>query len=571
MKKIILRNLILSVLLTLSLTLFINGCSITDPTQDFEVTIGMPATGTVVYGQIMDVEGNSITDAVTVSIIGQDAPVIVDLFNEQMSTVTTNVGFLVLAVNDSVSPSADDPVNITLRVSAPNYITGFKNLVVSSTDDQSFEVTLLSRDFNDLPDGISGAEDTSGQSDNSGVVTNPVNLGSPPDPRTGASTSVRLNAGTRMLDGNGNPLTGNLTTSMLVIDLSSDTSGVADYFFPGGTEDIQTGNADEQVTPAVFTSISITDGAGRTARSFDPPLELTLQIPGDQINFNTGQPIANGDVITLFNFENGVWHDIGEAPVSGPDGNGNFSVTYLTASVTPVQALKGNSIINVLGGGGGGFMGGYLYHFNQILDLTLDIRNSQGFPKWISVQADLIPVSLQFGPFTSTILARTFRTPNINNEILRVRVYNNPPVNGGFGDMSPAGSGVFQISSPSAELVIDNYTPPVQTRTVEVHLFGLMPEGRDPSVIRPSGIAVQVKEAQGQRWTPAGVVDEGFISISGLRVGSSYVLKGIYTLNGEGRTAETPWERAITANTDTLHYEYQLSEEEANDWENAGG
>ena len=95
-----------------------------------------------------------------------------------------------------------------------------------------------------------------------------------------------------------------------------------------------------------------------------------------------------------------------------------------------------------------------------------------------------------------------------------------------------------------------------------------MPENREPSVIRPSGIAAQVQEVGQNEWISVGVVQQGFLTINELTAGSSYIFRGSYTFDGESRTADTPWERVVTADTDSLHYEYQLSEDEANRYEN---
>ncbi|MBC8465444.1 hypothetical protein H8D57_00300 [bacterium] len=563
---------LMSILLTLAL---ITGCSITDPSDDFEIYITLPESGAIISGQVADGNGNLITDSqVNLTVLGEDAGVIVDLLNEPLQSLTTTSGFLVIAVNDTITPTREDPIEITLKIDAENYMTTYKNLVLYSANDVIFNIFLVSADINDLPPGLTGAEDDNGECDNTGAVTTPVNLVSPPNPISGAMNTINIDSGTRILDPQGSPLTGGLTASMMVMDMSNPRNVGASQYFPGGFDDIQTDDPDLRMLPKSFTVFSVTDDGGKVAGNFDPPVGITMQISGDSYNARTLRPIADGDIMSFFTLDdNGIWNHQIDSPISGPDGNGNFSVTYLVAETAVLPGLKGgdnflsngdpeNNLNLLLGDQGGDNLIGMNTrvivengegHMLEVefgcTDLfhSLTRENNIGiFDFYLDVPNQ--PIALELIP--QIVTANVYdRNDNLVAELFDAQ----------FVDVN---ANPLQLNITST-----GFTPQPDLKTVDIHLFALMPPGRDPSEIRPSGIASQIQEVGQNGWSPVGVVQSGIIEVSGLKVGSSYIFKGTYTFNGETRTADTPWEREITADKDSLQYMYQLSEDEADDYE----
>ncbi len=564
---------LMSMVLALAL---MTGCSITDPSDDFEISIQMPETGTVISGQIFDNNGEQIDDqSVRVSILGRDADAVVDLLNEQLSSLTTESGFIVMALNDTITPTRAEPIKVTLKIVTANYMTAYKNLVIYSANDQNFGVSLVSTDVNDLPPGLAGAEDNSGECDNTGAVTTPVNLGTPPNPISGAVTSINLNSGTRVLDGNGNPLAGGLTTSMLVMDMSNPSYGNAGQYFPGGFDDVQTDEPGRNILPKVFSTFSVTDEAGKVAASFDPPAAMSMQISGDTYNAATLRPLADGDVMSFFALDDdGVWVHQVDRPISGPDENGNFTVVYEVAESAALPEVKNGEVL-ISGAnedpGAGLLLADNLGDNTIGMNVRVTVENAEGYMLTVVLGCtDLfhsLTVDSESGVFD--FFATVPRNPLSIEwipQIVTADVFDGDGIK--VAEMSEVYFEDVEADPWQLNITSTGFTPPDNQKSVDIHMFALMPEGRDPSVIRPSGIAAQIQEVGQDSWTSVGVIQQGMLTVNGLNIGSSYVFRGTYTFNDETRSANTPWERLITAETDSLNYRYQLSEDEADDYEN---
>ena len=82
--------------------------------------------------------------------------------------------------------------------------------------------------------------------------------------------------------------------------------------------------------PAAFVSVEITDESGKNAKTFDKPVEVSLQIPGDTYNPETDTTIRNGDILPIWNYdeEKATWLYYTGGTVSGPDENGNFDIPF---------------------------------------------------------------------------------------------------------------------------------------------------------------------------------------------------------------------------------------------------
>ncbi|MEL6611262.1 MAG: hypothetical protein AAFQ53_04140 [Bacteroidota bacterium] len=79
--------------------------------------------------------------------------------------------------------------------------------------------------------------------------------------------------------------------------------------FPGGFDDLPVTRADGSTArggtmqTVGFVSIDIFDEAGRRAEQFSAPLDVTMDVPADMINPNTGAPVAPGDVIPVWTYD----------------------------------------------------------------------------------------------------------------------------------------------------------------------------------------------------------------------------------------------------------------------------
>ncbi len=554
-------------MVVLAATSFFVGCTITDPSTDLEIRITMPNTGAVIGGQILDAQGRTIYTPVTLTITGPDAGHIVDLLNNQLSSLTTSSGFVVMAVNDTIPHSSEDPLRFTLNVTADGYIEASKNITLTGQENFSFDMRLISTDIANLPPGLSGDEET-GSTDGSGALSVPLTVSPPANPNSGAQTSIEIPAGTRFLDADGNTLSGDITVSLIFGDMRSDTLQQVDQYFPGDRNNPLTddGNA---VYPLSIIMLNITDGSGRSASEFDAPITFTTQVAGGTFNPNTGQSFAAGDTVVVLQFsEDGTWSGILESLLTGPDGNGNFTATF---SIPAGSGLLGNIK-------GGSFTSGSdIVLRNRAVVISPPRRLPR--PRFVII---LVPNNWRH--MVNVFLTSEPCDPRVKIESNISLYRHNPeftllqPGNTDFAAVSidfeynGERRNMGTIPANNNRLDLSNTAWPwPETKTVTYHIYAKMPEGRDPSEIRTSGLAVRIADAADtSSWRAAGSVQSGTIAITDLVVGHSYWLKGTYTFRGETRTANTAWTRQVTAQTDTLQYWYQLTDDEADEYEKGG-
>jgi len=571
----------------LSLSLLVGGlvgCSVTDPSADLEVRITMPSTGVVLGGQILDGNGRIVTSPVKVTIGGPDASAIVDLLNENLTTITTTSGFLVMAVNDTILPDSANPVEFTVTATAAGYFPAVKNFSLTRAEEVSFQLRLISTDPAQLPAGLVGDRETANVPA-SGELPAPVTVASPANASNGSSTSVSIPSGARFFDVNGNRLTGNIVFSLVFGDLRSDTLGLADKYFPGGRENLQTGDS-SSAYPFSFISLMISDASGRIAARIDAPISFTTQVPGGTLNPGSARAIAAGDTITIFSGGNGgTWTGLLQGVVSGPNGNGNFTATFDIEANALIPGL-GKGVSQISGSDDEwdydmGGMFGFDEPYTPSTTLYFSWRGAAGHQFQIKYLCDQFDPRESIKTITFKPLAeqgddydwdwrnqedyeRSFEfnmTTNSRTSLVAFWIIS------GDSTAGPYWMGHLQTTVDFG----DGAWPWPTTKNVNCHIYAKMPEGRDPSEIRSSGLYIQVADAADtSSWRPVGSVQRGEIMISDLNIGHSYYLKGTYTFRGQTRTANTPWTRLVTAQTDTLEYWYQLSEDEADDY-NRGG
>jgi len=540
---------------------FLAGCSITDPREDFKIHVTMPPTGAVIGGQVLDTQGRLITTPLTLTIGGQDAAHVVDLMNERLTTLTTSTGFVVMAVNDTIPVEADDPIRFTVTVEGDGYFHATKLVTVTQSSGTTFSIRLLKEDLSDLPDGLSGDRENAALS--GGATTSDVSLDTPPHPTSGTTNSMDIAAGSRFFDENGNPLTGPVTLNFVVGDLRSDTLGRADEFFPGGRDNLAVDDS-TNIFPILFINLVGVDASGRALDRIDPPPSFTMQIPEGTWNPREERNYQAGDLVQMLDrVGDGTFDVLIEAVATGPDGSGNLTATFTlpAGAIAEMRRKSEQAIISSpdRNGNGGYVVGGVLrrfsadYYFNwaeasgrqfriRVRSAGLDPREQTFDVDFRHVQSALIPAN-RVNPFLA--IAGDYWL--IYGDSIR-------------GPWSMGNDQRINFHSPWL------WPDP---KNVTCHFYGKMPAGREPEEIRGSGIALAVANAADTtRWRSLpSAIQGGVITVDNLVEGQSYYFKGTYTHRGVTRTASTPWSRRIEANTDTLQFWYQLSSEEADDYE----
>ena len=317
-KKIL---LILGMFFAFLATLSYMSCDIKSPVENVKVIFNTKPISTIVVGTFVDAStGELITDKnMQLSINGEYKYDIVDLDGELKNSFSTNNGFVSFAFTESVSPSENFPVSITVVVKAEGYITNFIPLNIINEGSTAFTVNMVR--YDKMPEGVTL---TTGNinTDSDGITINSSTL-TATESKTGITSSVTIPQGVKMKDVNGNVLTGKLTTSMIYYSPKVDESLKS---FPGGFEvNVKQNGFTEQSTfiTAGVVDITIKDASGREAKTFVTPsykknsafIDTTkplvqVEIPKDTFNPETNSPIKEGDEIDLWSItpDSAIWN-----------------------------------------------------------------------------------------------------------------------------------------------------------------------------------------------------------------------------------------------------------------------
>ena len=159
-----------------------------------------------------------------------------------------------------------------------------------------------------------------------------VSFDSPLDNGKTEKADITVPVNTKMLDENGNELTGTVDLTMTHFDERNNESLNA---FPGGfdTDDIVDENGNDLgegvFSTAGFTTINMTVG-GQTVKRFSQPISVTMSLNAQMINPITGNGLAVGDTIPIWSIDGGStqWKKEGDGIVQ--DNNGTLELQFFT-------------------------------------------------------------------------------------------------------------------------------------------------------------------------------------------------------------------------------------------------
>ena len=252
-----------------------------------------------------------------------------DTNGDSVSSFSTTNGVVTFAY----AAAAAVPQTLVVIVEGSGYITS--SAPVDITGDGAVNITVHLTRLADLPTGAESAADMSGSADAGGSTAAVLNVSTPPEDTTSSTMTLDATAGTTIVDGNGDPLTGDLTVTLVYYNNQDEEALQA---FPGGfqvdLESNEVGAEEDDVSfvTAGFAVVEIQDENGNIATDFTPDLMLTIEIPGGTINPETGLAVAAADTIPVWSYdpENGQWQFEETGVIAGPDVDGNFSVTFGT-------------------------------------------------------------------------------------------------------------------------------------------------------------------------------------------------------------------------------------------------
>ena len=286
-------------LIILLMPLVIIGCDVSgigDEVEDtFDLIVQLPAVQTSLSGQITDAETGEVIDGgqVTVRVKGQDRDKIIDpILFESIAEARVEDGFIDLAVDEKVTPTASAPVRFSLQAQAAGYITTSRTFDIEAAGQYAFEIQMVKE--SQPPEGVSvKADQPSGSADSEGAMVGDEVVSTDAEAVSGGRAEVTIKKGTTVRDAAGKPLSGALSSTVAYYNTQSEKALTA---FPGGFENVTVEDAAGQETTggtfvsAGFTSMTLRDGTGREAETFSQPVDVAITVPAGTVNPGRASP-----------------------------------------------------------------------------------------------------------------------------------------------------------------------------------------------------------------------------------------------------------------------------------------
>jgi hypothetical protein len=279
-----------------SLAVFlVSSCTVQDLTKDLTIYTSNNFLVSPISIQIADAAHlDAAPQDLIVSIEGRDKAKIFSLTGE--SKIQAMSGIVALAVKTVDMPTAANPLEFTLVLSAPNYVVVRKNYVLTRNAELSTDKVAMVN-LTDMPEGVS-IENTSFASAASGT-TQVVAFESPLSGGKDEQTSVKINAGTQTLAADGSVVSGTIQAQLVHHDAHSEASlsGIPEGF-NNLTVKVGTTTGKTIMNPAGFYSLSMSAG-GKEVLKFSKPLDITMDVDPEFFSTVHNRKIQAGDELDV--------------------------------------------------------------------------------------------------------------------------------------------------------------------------------------------------------------------------------------------------------------------------------
>lgn len=244
------------------------------------------------------------------------------------STLKVSKGFITLASENGVVPSASNVLKFHVVASAAGYLSNSVAVEMSGPGTQHFVVKLVN--ISNTPEGVSSIIDNSISTNSSGLTQAATSISTPAVVTSFENTKARVEipAGTKLMDENMNPVTGTITTSLVYFnnqDESSLNNFPGGFVFnspdvPGGTSVFKTGG---------YIAMEMVNGGGKEVKNFGSSIQMTVEIPTGTTNEN-GVEISDGMVMPIWSYdpETGEWAQESLPNISFNNTSGKYEVTF---------------------------------------------------------------------------------------------------------------------------------------------------------------------------------------------------------------------------------------------------
>ena len=281
---------------------------INDAVDDFNLVIGLEPIHTSGSVLVTDAKtGELINDKITVTMTGPNGEDVIDMYSDPLPFEEINGGILNFGIRNALAPSPDDPARIRLVFSGDGYMTRSQTVEIPEEGPHQFAISLIKE--NDPPSGYRSASNTDGRTGADGSIEQDFHAEITNEQQTDVSFFVP--AGTIFRDGQGNNLSGRITTKMTYYDPSErDVMASLPY-------ELITADGDPVYTAGLL-NLQIEDEHGNRAKqvsSRDNPsksmaladahnlVEFQMRIPDGYINPETGGPLQEGDELLIYTLD----------------------------------------------------------------------------------------------------------------------------------------------------------------------------------------------------------------------------------------------------------------------------
>ena len=467
----------LTILIALIALTFLLSCEVTEPTEGLEVRLNTFSRETLVSGYLYDANTlQPVEENLSVIFTGNNASKIIDETNEPKAEFTAKEGVFVFGVSDGTQFSAASPFKVNVTVEANNYNTETQTISIKSKGYQAKNFYLVNP--TNLPSNSENETFSAGNSDNSGTLTQGVQY------TTSNGTIISFDDGTTMLDANGSPVSGNLTSQITIVPLTTGNQYNAPL-------NINT-SSNETVNPILKFHFSVMDQSGNSVSDFSQVVNFSIPVPEDLVDH-----FGSGETIAIWKQNNsGTYNQVGEATLASSLQSGK-GFAYVTESTIEGST---NSAGNLLFG-----------NTESTCDASLTITNMPpGFNS-----------SLQYFDENGTLLANNgqstidFEIPSDGLTIASVRL--NAELSNPFNTGIEFGSNiVLQCGENSASL---NF--PDDLIGINIQIIGLCTE-KDPVVVVNPNMTYSYRKEGSSTWHSGNLVN-GESTVTGLEPGIYYV------------------------------------------------
>jgi hypothetical protein len=251
--------------------------SVQEEVEDFNIVVELPKIRTVANVQVMDINTRQpVAQDLTLTVDGPDAGSVIDAYSAPITEARVRGGFAAIGLDNARVPSPTDPVRLQLRATAEGYLPASRIVAIDDTGSVAIRLLMVPETPRQAPEGTQGTRTSIPV--RKGMVAKPVAVTVNGQP--GASVSATLAPETRLLDGNGQPLDGDLSLDLMSYDINE--SGLR--ALPDDVRETVSGG-----TLVSVTRLRVTDGKGRLAAQFQRTAKTGT---GLSLNLTTGTVTA---------------------------------------------------------------------------------------------------------------------------------------------------------------------------------------------------------------------------------------------------------------------------------------